>query len=41
MFGLNLQLGFEAQPAWLDFRKVLREPREGEKLPEVKKDGQG
>ena len=37
MFGLNLHLGFEAQPAWLDFRKVLREPREGEKIPEVKK----
>ena len=36
MFGLNLQLGFEAQPAWLDFRNVLREPREGEKIPEVK-----
>jgi GNAT superfamily N-acetyltransferase len=37
MFGLNLHLGFEPQPAWLDFRKVLREPREGEKIPEVKK----
>ncbi len=37
MFGLNMQLGFEAQPAWIDFRKVLREPREGETLPEVKK----
>jgi GNAT superfamily N-acetyltransferase len=36
MFGLNLQLGFEARPAWLDFRKVLREPREGENIPEVK-----
>ncbi len=36
MFGLNLHLGFEAQPAWLDFRKVLREPHEGEKIPEVK-----
>ena len=37
MFGLNQMLGFEAQPAWLDFRKVLREPREGEKIPEVRK----
>ncbi len=37
MFGLNLHLGFEAQPAWLYFRKVLREPRQGEKIPEVKK----
>ena len=37
MFGLNMQLGFEAQPAWIDFRKILREPREGETLPEVKK----
>ena len=27
----------EARPAWLDFRKVLREPRDGEKIPEVKK----
>jgi mycothiol synthase len=36
MFDLNLQLGFEARPAWLDFRNVLREPREGEKIPEVK-----
>ncbi|MFH1689883.1 MAG: GNAT family N-acetyltransferase [Candidatus Eisenbacteria bacterium] len=36
MFGLNMQLGFEAQPAWIDFRKVLREPREGETIPEVK-----
>ena len=36
MFGLNMQLGFEAQPAWLDFRKVLREPREGETIPKVK-----
>ena len=38
MFGLNLQLGFVAQPAWLDFRKVLRDPREGESIPEVKVD---
>ena len=37
MFDLNLQLGFKAQPAWLDFRKILREPREGETIPEVKK----
>ena len=36
MFGLNQMLGFEAQPAWLDFRKVLREPREGETIPEVR-----
>jgi len=37
MFGLNQMLGFEERPAWVDFRKVLREPREGEKIPEVKK----
>ncbi len=37
MFGLNQMLGFEAQPAWLDFRNVLREPREGETIPEVRK----
>jgi len=37
MFDLNMQLGFEAQPAWLDYRKVLREPREGETIPEVRK----
>ena len=37
MFGLNMHLGFEARPAWLDFRKILREPREGETIPEVKK----
>jgi GNAT superfamily N-acetyltransferase len=36
MFDLNVQLGFVRQPAWVDFRKVLREPREGEKIPEVK-----
>jgi GNAT superfamily N-acetyltransferase len=36
MYALNLELGFEARPAWLDFRKVLREPREGERIPEVK-----
>lgn len=36
MFGLNLELGFVARPAWLDFRKVLREPREGETIPEAK-----
>jgi mycothiol synthase len=36
MFGLNLYLGFEAQPAWIDFRKVLREPREGETIPRAK-----
>ena len=40
MFDLNLQLGFVAQPAWLDFRKVLREPREGETIPEVKSGAQ-
>ena len=39
MFDLNLQLGFVAQPAWLDYRKVLREPREGETIPEVKTGG--
>jgi mycothiol synthase len=37
MFALNLALGFVAQPAWLDFRKVLREPREGETIPQVKR----
>jgi len=36
MFALNLQLGFEERPAWLDFRNVLREPREGEVIPKVK-----
>jgi GNAT superfamily N-acetyltransferase len=41
MFDLNLELGFVAQPAWLDFRKVLREPREGETIPEVKSGGRG
>lgn len=37
MFGLNLALGFEPRPAWLDFRKVLRAPREGESIPEVRR----
>jgi mycothiol synthase len=37
MFALNLELGFVARPAWLSFRKVLREPRDGEAVPEVKK----
>jgi hypothetical protein len=28
MFQLNLQLGFEPQPAWLDFEKQFEEEKE-------------
>jgi mycothiol synthase len=38
MYNLNLDLGFVPQPAWIDFRKVVREPREGEGIPEIKAD---
>lgn len=26
MFGINLALGFQPQPAWLDFQKIIEQP---------------